>query len=283
MIRYRGAIRWFLQGCLIASLLLTVMALPGMAAMQSNIQISDNGTVYWAQSNDISLGKVRVTTVGLGASTGALVTNANLAQNGTLTASSTVNPLFGIGSVRRTGIFACTLPGIFNASANSGNGSWNVGGAVINGFSDVPNLTDISNNLGGIPSAQTGVSQFGFNSATPTTTVGKGAPTPADGFTLNSGDCVVYVLNSSALLTPGTTLTGAGASAGFMDNFITGTVQFVTGKTDTVAKFLPTTTTTTTTLPPPTIPTTGEWGMMIFGASLLGFMAWMIQARRSIK
>lgn len=44
-----------------------------------------------------------------------------------------------------------------------------------------------------------------------------------------------------------------------------------------------TTTTIPTTLPPPTIPTTGEWGMMIFGAALLGFMAWMIQARRSIR
>jgi hypothetical protein len=43
------------------------------------------------------------------------------------------------------------------------------------------------------------------------------------------------------------------------------------------------TTTATTTEPPPTIPTTGEWGMMIFAAALLGFMAWMIQARRSIK
>jgi uncharacterized repeat protein (TIGR01451 family) len=38
-----------------------------------------------------------------------------------------------------------------------------------------------------------------------------------------------------------------------------------------------------TTLPPPTIPTTGEWGMMLFAAALLGFMAWMIQARRNIK
>ncbi len=44
-----------------------------------------------------------------------------------------------------------------------------------------------------------------------------------------------------------------------------------------------TTTTIPTTLPPPTIPTTGEWGMMIFGAALLGFMAWMTQAKRSIK
>jgi uncharacterized repeat protein (TIGR01451 family) len=39
----------------------------------------------------------------------------------------------------------------------------------------------------------------------------------------------------------------------------------------------------TTKLPPPTIPTTGEWGMMLFAAALLGFMAWMIQARRNIK
>ena len=59
------------------------------------------------------------------------------------------------------------------------------------------------------------------------------------------------------------------------DTFLSPTIPGTTTTT--------TTTTIPTTLPPPTIPTTGEWGMMIFGAALLGFMAWMIQARRSIK
>ncbi len=298
--RRRGSNRSMVVWLVTMYLVLWVMVVPSAAVMQSVINISNNGTVYWGHGNDGALGILRVTTLGLGASTGALSSSTTLNQDGTLTASGTVSPLFAIGSVKRTSIFNCTLPGLFDPAANGGNGSWTLGAVVISGFGD-SDLGPIINAGPGIPGAQTGINQYGFGTSTPTTSLAKGSATPADGFTLTNGQCVIYVLDSTAVGTPGSTLSGAGASAGFMDNGIAGTVQAVTGKADSISITLPTTTSTTTTTttttsttsttttttsttePPPTIPTTGEWGMMIFAAALLGFMAWMIQARRSAR
>lgn len=274
-------------GLVISIGVLSASVIPSVADMQSSVNISANGTVYWVQASDGNGGNLRVTTAALGASTGGLSVNAASTQNGTVTASGTVNPLFlPLTSVKRTDILSgCTFPVAFTAT---GAGSLTVGGVTINGFSGAPvpgGTTFVTINTAtnggvspGIAAAQQGTNQYGFGTSSPTTSIAKLAAAPVDGFTLaGAGQCVVYVANSSSLLTPGTTVSGGGAGGGFKLDGLN-TVQAASAKQDTTSISLTVTTTIPTTIP--RVPTVGNWGMMVLGLAFLGAMTWMLKARR---
>ena len=113
------------------------------------------------------------------------------------------------------------------------------------------------------------------------------APSGSFSFTLNNVSAAGFSFDDQfSLQTRGTS--GSVSDGPGEDQFESAIIAGTTTTTTTTTTTSTTTTTTTTlppttTIPPPTIPTTGEWGMMIFGAALLGFMAWMIQAKRSIR
>ena len=276
---------------LLAPVLLTGWVIVPMseAGFQSNFFMSDNGTGYFAFKDDGAVGDpAHVNTVGVGASTSGVSGSTTSVNSDPLQADVSITPLFAATSVKHTGTVSCTLPGTFDAAANGGAGKWTLGAVVIDGFADADLAFTLSAGGGGLPAATAvGGSRYRFNGAGLTTSLAKGAGFAADGFSMTSGQCVVMVLNSSSLLTPGTTLFGAGAVSGFLGNSSAactgGTGDFACATAakqdnDSVSLAATTTTTTTTTV----IPTVGNWGMMILGLAFLGAITWMLKARRSL-
>ena len=272
---------------LLAPVLLTGWVLVPMseAGFQSNFFMSDNGTGYFAFKDDGAVGDpARVNAVGVGAATSGVSGVTTSVNSDPLQAAVAITPLFAATSVKHTGTVACTLPGTFDGAANGGAGKWTLGAVVIDGFADSDLAFTLSAGGGGLPAATVDGARFRFGAGL-TTSLAKGAGFAADGFNMGSGQCVVMVLNSSSLLTPGTTLSGAGAVSGFLGNSSAactgGTGNFAcatAAKQDNDSVALAATTTTTTTV----IPTVGNWGMMILGLAFLGAITWMLKARRSL-
>jgi len=114
------------------------------AGFQSNFNISNNGTGYFAFQDDGAVGDpARVTGIGLGASTGGVSGTTQSTQGNPLTADISISPLFNPTLVRSSGVVnGCNLPGAFDPAANGGTGSWNVGPLTVSlsGNLNLPHL-----------------------------------------------------------------------------------------------------------------------------------------------